>query len=173
MLNQLVKKANNKKTINDIVDFVGDNQEDFDELIHHFISGNTRVAQLVSWAIGDVAEKYPHLVESHHHIFLKKLADDSVHNSVRRNVVRIYQTVSIPEEIEGELYEKCINQILDPKEAIAIKVFSMTVCERIAMRYPDLIPELCDAIASQLPNGSAGIKNRGSKILKKLQSITN
>jgi|TARA_B110000114_G_scaffold58182_1_gene61797 hypothetical protein len=34
----------------------------------------------------------------------------------------------------------------------------MTVYEQIALKYPDLIPELIDAIKSEVPTGSAGIK---------------
>jgi hypothetical protein len=45
----------------------------------------------------------------------------------------------------------------------------MTVCERIAIKYPELNQELQSAIEATLPYGSAGMKNRGLKILKKSQ----
>jgi len=61
-----------------------------------------------------------------------------------------------------------MSYVLDPKEAIAIKAFSMTVCEQIALKYTDLIPELIDAIKSVVPTGSAGIKNRGMHTINRL-----
>ena len=45
----------------------------------------------------------------------------------------------------------------------------MSVCERIALKYPDLNQELQSAIESTLPHASVGVKNRGLKILRRIQ----
>ena len=77
----------------------------------------------------------------------------------------------IPSTIEGKLFDVGIELIIDPKEPIAIKAYSMTVCERIANRYPELNPELKYAIEATLTHASAGagVKNRGQKILNRIK----
>ena len=168
MLNHLVTKPNNKQTINEIIDFVGNSPALFAALMDCFVNGTSRVSQTTSWALSHIGEQHAELIAPYHTTLLQQLQDKTKIGAVRRNVVRIYQTCPIPPEIEGELYEACMSYMLDPKEAIAIKAFSMTVCERIANRYTDLIPELIDAVQRILPTGSSGIKNRGMHTIKRL-----
>lgn len=172
MLSHLITKPNNKQTINEIIHFIGDSPVLFAELMDYFVNGTSRVSQTTSWALGHIGEQQPKLIAPYHTILLAQLKDYQNHGAVRRNIVRIYQTCPIPEDLQGELYETCISFLLEPKEAIAIRAFSMTVCERIATQYPDLIPELIDAIKSVIPNGSSGIKNRGMHTLLRLNKQT-
>ena len=172
MLKDLISKPNNKQTILEIIDFVGDSPESFAELMECFIAGSSSVSQTTSWALSHIGEQKSELIAPHHVNLLAQLQDKPKQGVVRRNIVRIYQTCPIPEEIEVELYEACMSYMLDPKEAIAIKAFSMTVCEQIALKYPDLIPELIDALKSVVPTGSAGIKNRGMHTINRLTKKT-
>ena len=172
MLNHLVTKPNNKQTINEIIDFIGNSPVLFAALMDHFVYGTSRVSQTTSWALSHIGEQHAELIAPYHTTLLQQLQDKTKIGAVRRNIVRIYQTCPIPQEIEGELYEVCMSYILDPKEAIAIKAFSMTVCERIATKYPDLIPELIEAIQRIMPTTSSGIKNRGMHTLKRLAKKT-
>jgi hypothetical protein len=172
MLKDLISKPNNKQTILEIINFLGDSPKLFAELMECFMAGSSRVSQTTSWALSHIGEQKPELITPHHATLLAQLQDKSNQGAVRRNIVRIYQTCPIPEEIEGELYEACMSYMLDPKEAIAIKAFSMTVCEQIALKYPDLIPELIDALKSVVPTGSAGIKNRGMHTINRLTKKT-
>lgn len=168
MLQGISKLPINKNSADDIIQYINGDSARFKQLMDLFLNGNVRVSQLTSWAVGHIAEKHQSLIEPYHNQLLEKLADSSVHNSVRRNIVRIYQTATIPEEIEGIFYDYCLKAINNPKEAIAIRVFSMTVCERIAKKYIDLIPELIESLSAQLHEGSAGFKNRGAKTIKNL-----
>ena len=172
MLKDLISKPNNKQTILEIIDFVGDSPESFAELMECFIAGSSSVSQTTSWALSHIGEQKSELIAPHHVNLLAQLQDKPKQGAVRRNIVRIYQTCPIPGEIEGELYEACMGYVLDSKDAIAIKAFSMTVYEQIALKYPDLIPELIDALKSVVPTGSAGIKNRGMHTINRLTKKT-
>jgi hypothetical protein len=59
--------------------------------------------------------------------------------------------------------------LLDPKEPIAVRAFSMTVLGNLAAQHPDLKKELRLVIESQLPYGSAGFVARAKKVLKQLE----
>lgn len=171
MLAELVHRPVNKGNVDTIINYVGDDQTLFDELIQHFVYGTKRVTQLTGWAVGYLGEKHPNLLASHHRLLLDQFKNHQLHDGIRRNIVKIYQSCSIGEQLEGELYDECLANILNPKEAIAIRAFSMMACEQIAKQYPDLVPELIDAIESVLSTGSAGTKNRGMHTIRRLQKL--
>jgi hypothetical protein len=173
MLLELVTKPHTKSTINQIINYVGEDANIFKDLMKFFLSEDRRVTQLTSWAVGHIGENQPQLIAPFHLDLINQLKLDNKHNAIRRNIVRLYQFVPIPEEIEGELYDICMGFILDPKEAIAVKAFSMRVCELVAIKYPDLAPELMDAIEGAMIGASSGLKNRGSHTLRRLNKLIN
>ena len=140
------------------------------ELMECFFDEDLRVCQRAAWPAGMIADVKPELIIP----FLEKMLlnlDTPHHDAVIRNTFRTLQNVEIPEDLEGLAFEKAFEFLLDPKNAIAIRVFAMTVCGNIALKYPELKHELVPVIEEQLPYGSAGFKNRGAKILKKLNEI--
>jgi hypothetical protein len=58
---------------------------------------------------------------------------------------------------------------MDPKEPIAVRVFSMSVLANITRHEPDLKKELRIIIEDQLPFASAGFRARAKKVLKELE----
>jgi hypothetical protein len=91
------------------------------------------------------------------------------HNAIIRNTVRLWQNMEIPEVWYGEIFELCFGFVTIPTTPIAIKAFSMTVCENISKNYPELKEELVLAIEDQMQFGSPGVKSRGQKLLNKLK----
>jgi hypothetical protein len=167
MLDELVNQPHSKSTIQTLVDYVGDDKDRFAGFMQYFLGDNWRITQKCSWALGIIGERHPHLIAPYHPILLAQLKADK-HDAVKRNIVRLYQFVEIPEVIAGDLFETAMDFLLNPKIAIAIRVFSMTICERIATNYPELIPEVRIAIKSTLEGASTGHRNRAHKILKRL-----
>ena len=167
-LSEAILLPHNKKTIQTIIDCIDGDEKRFSELMDYFLSKDGRITQKASWALSTISQSHPSLFEPHHAKLIHRLKDPSTPIAIRRNTVRLYQFAEIPEEIESELYDLCIQYIVSMNEAIAVRAFSITVCERIAMRYPDLIPELMLCIESVIPTGSSGLKNRGHHTLKRL-----
>ena len=119
-------------------------------------------------ALSNIGEKHPEMFLPYHQLLLDKLQEKQSHNSIRRNIVRMYQFIEIPPEYEGNFYDLAMLYLLNPNEAIAVRAFSMRICENIALKYPELIPELIQAVESVVPNGSNGLKNRAGHVLKNL-----
>jgi predicted transcriptional regulator len=93
-------------------------------------------------------------------------------DAFKRNTLRTFQTSEIPEEVEGELFDHCIEYLKSMDEAIAIKAFGMTVARRICERYPELADEVILPVEILISeNYSAGVVNRGKKELKKLLKL--
>ena len=87
------------------------------------------------------------------------------HVAVKRNIMRLLQDIEIPKQLYGTITDKSF-MLLDPKETIAVRVFSMTVLANIAKQEPDLKKELRIVIEDQLLYASAGFLSRAKKVLK-------
>lgn len=162
---------NSKQNVKFIVEYIGNDPTRFDELIQLFFYNEIRVAQRASWALGMCGERYPELVKPYLTEMVQHLKKPK-HNAVRRNIVRIFQFIEIPEELLGETVDICFSLLNDPQEAIANRVFSMTVLYNACLREPLLADELRATIEIHYEDGSAGFKSRGRKILKQLTQLS-
>ena len=122
---------------------------------------------MAAWPVGYLGRSYPELIYPYFESMINMM-DNPSHNAVLRNIVRILEDITIPEEYDGEIYDRCYSFLNDPNQPIAVRCFSMTVCYNIAQKYPDLKEELASSIKLHLPHGSAGFKSRGNKLLNKL-----
>ena len=154
-----------------IRDYIGDNQALFDELMEHFFSNEYRVTQRAAWVMTHCTDKRPHLINPHLEKMANNLKDKKIHVAVKRNTVRLLQNVAIPEDLMGTVADCCFNFLADPKEAVAVRVFSMSILYELCKKEPDLAGELKLTIEEFMPHGTAGFRSRGKKILKGVQKI--
>ena len=138
------------------------------ELMDCFFADDWRLNQRGAWAVGILGESQPSLMLPYMEQMIAHLKSPK-HDAVLRNTVRLWQNMEIPEVWHGEIFEICFGFITNTTTPIAIKAFSMTVCENISKNYPELQQELILAIEDQMEFGSSGVKNRGQKLLKKLK----
>ncbi len=136
------------------------------DLMHFFFHEKWRYGQRASWSIGQIGLKQPKLIQPYLSKMVSKL-DEDTHDAVKRNTVRIFESIVIPEELEGPLFDKCLDFVIDTKIAVAIRCFSLTVCGKIAENYPELQSELVAVAHEYMPHGSAGFKFRCRKLIKK------
>jgi hypothetical protein len=91
-----------------------------------------------------------------------------IHDSGPRTIFRILESeLNIDEAYAGKLIDLAFKYLQDPKSAIAIKVFSMTFIANQLLTYPDLKHELESTLSAQMELGSAGFRNRASKLAEK------
>ena len=106
--------------------------------------------------------------------YFEETIDKMVHSSVdgvKRSFLKIYAEYvpdlkPIPNL--GLLVQYCFEWLMNPKETIAVRMYSIDVLFRVAQFEPDLKNEIRAVAEFQLPYGSVGFKNRTSKILAKL-----
>ena len=169
MLKDLNLTINTKENIAKIITYADKDTEKLKELMTYFLGDNARISQVTSWAVGHIGESQPMLFKPYHSQLLARFKNRQNHNAIRRNIARIYQFIEIPQHIESELFDLCLQAILSPYEAIAIRAFCMTIGERIATKYQELIPELTIAIESTYDTGTSGIRNRAMHTLQRLK----
>lgn len=151
-----------------LVNYIDKDPERFKQLIDIFFAGPYRVTQRASWALSCCVDKNPSLLLHHIKVIINVLNEKDTPVAVKRNIIRLLQFVEIPKKYYGVLVDRCF-ELMDPKEPIAIRVFSMTVLGNIAQHLPDLKNELELVIEDQLPYASAGYLSRAKKVLKDLK----
>lgn len=166
-LREELVKNHTKELIERIVRYVDNDKKRFAELMNLFLGNIEVISQRAAWAVSYCAEGHPELVSP----YLERMLDNlnqRVHDAVKRNTIRTFQDIDIPEKLQGKAADICFRFLYSNDETIAVKVFSMTVLHNLSKEHPDLRNELRMAIEEQMPYASAGFKSRGKKILKAL-----
>ncbi len=166
-----VQGGMNKVKTQQVVDWVGFDEERMEQLVELFVAGPWRVTQSCAWPLSVIAEKHTALVLPHLETLVQKAADPQQHVAVKRNVIRLLQFVELPEHLLGIVAELCFNTLSNASEAVAPRVFSMTVLLHICQQLPELREELQLIIEDHLPYGTAGFQSRGRKVLKALARL--
>jgi len=170
-LREEILKEHSKAQCTKIVNWVGSSQQRFDELFGLFLDNEYRVTQRAAWPVSYCVIANPHFINKHWKKLISNLKKPNLHDAVKRNSIRLLQDIEIPEKYQGELMDICFKYLGSPTEALAVKVFSMSVLGNLAKKYPEIKPELKLLIEDQLPNQSAGFISRGKKILKQLEKL--
>ncbi len=160
---------NSKEIVLQVIDEVRKNPSRMQELMDCFFDEDLRLCQRAAWPVGMIADYDPDLIIPYLEKMLVNL-ETPHHDAVIRNTFRTLQNIDIPEDIEGLAFEKAFDFLLDPNNAVGIRVFAMTVCGNIALKYPELKHELIPVIEEQMIYGSAGYISRGKRILKSLMN---
>jgi len=168
MLRQEILKEHSKAQCNAIVEWVGQSQKRFDELFNLFINDEYRVVQRAAWPVSYCVKKYPSFIKNHFEELIKKLQEPGVHDSVKRNSMRLLEAIQIPEKFQGSIMDIAFNYIASPTEATAIKAFSITVLGNMAIQYPEIIPELKTIIEEQFEKEKPAFKSRAKRLFKEL-----
>ncbi len=148
--------------------WVGADPRRFRRLVRCLTDGDPVVTQRSAWVVSLCSERHPGLVIPHLPRLIARMQEPGVHDAVRRNVIRILQTVDIPPRLQGPVAEVCFRYLTAVDTPVAVRVFSMTVLAGIAGRHPDLKRELRLVIEQMVPYGSPGIQARARRVLRQL-----
>lgn len=158
-----------KENCKKIVDWVGNDSKRFNELFDLFLNDEYRVTQRAAWPVSYCVIAHPELMKNNFEKLIANLSKPGINDSIKRNTVRLLQAVNIPEKQEGAVMDICFNYVASPKEAVAIKAFSLTILGKLAKKYPEIISEIKLLIEDQLPHQTAAFKSRVKKLLKEIQ----
>ena len=167
-LRETILEEHSKAQTNKIIKWIGSNQKRFDELFKLFLNDEYRVVQRAAWPLSYCVINHPELIKKHFTKLIKNLRKPGLHDSVKRNTVRLLQHIPIPGKLHGEVMDICFNYISDPKEKVAIKAFSLTTLENLCQQYPEIRQELKAIIEDRWDYETAAFRSRAKKILSKL-----
>lgn len=167
-LRETILAEHSKAQCKKIVKWVGDNQVRFDKLFYLFLNDEYRVVQRSAWPVSHCVENHPRLINKHFTKLIHNLKKTGIHDAVKRNSVRLLQYVNIPEKLHGKIMDICFNYVSSPEEAVAIKVFSLTVLQNLSRQYPEIKNEIKLVIEERWDCETPAFRSRGKEILKKL-----
>lgn len=163
-----LQKEHSKAQTIKIADYVGVNKRYFKKLVDVYLAGPYRITQRAAWPMSLCVERHPHLILPHLGQILNFVKRPGVHDAVKRNTVRLLQFIEIPARYRGKVADVCFGFLSNRKEAIAVRVFSMTVLSNLSRTEGDLQRELRLLIEDELPVASPAFRARARVTLKEL-----
>lgn len=165
---KILAEKHSKEAVQRITDYIGSDTTRFNQLITIFLEGPYRITQRAAWPMSYCVENNPDLIRPYLGKIIKVLAQHDVPVAIKRNIVRLLQFIKIPTKHAGEVSSLCLNFLANNKEAIAVRVFAMTVLQNIGHDIPEIKNELRLLIEDHLPYASPGFAARARKVLKEL-----
>ena len=166
-LYQELSAEHSKASRDRIVSYISNDSDKFATLFDLFKNGDSRISQRAAWSVGYCAEKYPGLALPYSSEMVGYLRKEGIHDSIKRNILRIFQDIDIPPELEEDLLELCFGYLTNKKEAVATRVFSMQILANLSKKYMEIRNELKVIIEDELPYAKPAFVSRGRKILPK------
>ncbi len=120
-LRETILKEHSKANCNTIVKWVGNNEQRFDELVKLFMEDEYRVVQRAAWPLSEIAKEHPLLIKKHLRKIITYVKKPGLHEAVKRNTIRLFQYIHIPEKFHGEIMSLCFDYLISPTEKPAVK----------------------------------------------------
>jgi len=165
-LKESLLEEHSKKQCDKIVGYIGSDKKLFAGLMNLFFEGEYRITQRAAWPVSNCVKNHPELIVPYIKQMLDNLSKKDLHDAVKRNTVRLLQTVKIPKKYHGQLMNICFDFIQSNETAVAIKAFSLTILQNFTAQYPEIIPELKLVIQERSNYETAAFQARARKILK-------
>ncbi len=159
-----------KQNISRLANYIGKDKKRCAILWKLIRYGEAPLPQRGAWLFETCVPKHPELALPYLKEMLSYMQQD-VPDGVRRSFSKVFSVVEIPEDISGEIYDLCLNWIIQEKTSIAVKAHCMETAKNIALPYPELREEVALVIRDQMEySESAGVQARGKRLLKELEN---
>jgi hypothetical protein len=165
-LRETLLTEHSKAQTNKIIKWIGNDQKRFDELFDLFLNDEYRVVQRAAWPLSYCVISHPQLIKKHFARLVKNMKKPGLGDSVKRNTVRLLQHIQIRGKFLGDIMNTCFDYLIDPKEKVAVKAFSLTILDNLSKQYPEIRQELKTIIEDRWDTETAAFRSRAKKILK-------
>ena len=155
-----------------ITKHIGASQKRFGELVAIVTGDDPLLAQRAAWVITHVAESRPAIVKPFLRELLEFIQRPNLHDAIKRNTMKAASLIDLPDDLAGLAADLAFDLLASPAEAVATKVYSMSVLEKLCEREPELAGELRLHIQDQLPTATkAAFHSKARHVLKTLDRI--
>lgn len=162
---------NPKIEINHYTDLILKREITQEDILHFINQDNLAGLETLFWVLREVSRKdidfFEGIEELLYEVWLKHPDSDMI----SRNFLGLLQEINIPNFLEDQIYERSFKLLTQVSQPIAVKAFSMSVCFKIAQKYPELLHELrmvIEDIVMLYGQESGALLSRGRQILKKI-----
>jgi hypothetical protein len=158
----------NGKQVRQLAAEIGNNQQQFDALMHFWFHGPGRQAFNSAWVVQHCCNHHPDLFLPHADAVIahfNKLA----HHTTRRIAFRSLALVDVYQlEQSGTLVDMCFTMLYDPNQEASFHYHTINILWRLCSHEPELIPEFRLALERVQQYGTAGTQSRVKAVLKEM-----
>ena len=172
-LHDALQSEHSKAQTLKITVYIGGSRKRFGELIEILVGDDRKLAQRAAWVVSHCAEANPSAVQPYLRVLLENLERPNLHDAIKRNTMKGVAALKLPDDLAGLAAGIAFDLLGSPTEAVATKVYAMSVLEPLCQREPVLADELRLHIEHQLSASSpAAFRVRSRDVLKRLDRST-
>lgn len=147
-------------------------QKKYDEMLSVAMLDKYPVSMRAARILGLCQIKNEILIKPHIRKIVQSLNKIKI-EGVKRGFLKILSENPdlINEDSLGLLADMAFEWIVDPKQAVAIKIYSVDLLVFVVKKYPELVQELVSSLEIAMEDGSKGVKSKCKHTLKKLRQI--
>ena len=151
---------------------IGNSQKKYNEMLAVAMLDKYPVSMRAARILTLCESKNRTLIKPHIKTIVQSLAKIKVEGA-KRGFLKILSEIPdvINEESLGLLADMAFDWIGDPKQAIAIRVYSIDLLLYVVKKYPDLVHEFASNLEIIMEDGSSGLKYKCRHTLKQLRNI--
>ncbi|MBI3520289.1 MAG: hypothetical protein HY062_13160 [Bacteroidetes bacterium] len=112
------------------------------ELLGLALDSDQVISNRAMWVLNHCADLDANRIKPFQEKLISHLKNKHLHSGVVRSILRMFREQPIPKTLESFMLDKCFNYLKNPAEAIAVRVFAMTIVLNISKPYPELLNEL-------------------------------
>lgn len=154
-----------RRNIDLVTQYVIENEGGVQALVELVLENDPKVSHRAAWALEKVSEKQKEPAAVYLPMLVEQL-NNFHHSGIRRCIAKVLMMHQIPETLEGEVLDFCLNMIESAKEPVAVKANCMAITFSLLPKYPELKNEVFEIIKQQIPFNSVGFVSR-FKVLKR------
>ena len=167
-----VKEKRNKAGMEALAEWVDGDPDRFAETWHVMQHGTTRDSECASWMVDKCLMRWPELLlpfQYDAYTILRGPFHQAVHRCLTKNLLH----VAIADDLRLPLFDYCIDAIGNESVSVAVRCHCILLGWKIAEPDDALADELGLMIRANMQTGTAGFRNRGSRVLKWIESSRN
>lgn len=168
VLKNKLLEGHNKAICEEVLAYIGDDKKKVGALVKIVGSEDKKLSQRAAWVLGYVGERSHYHLTPHLKQLLVLMTEPNRHPAIRRNITRALQYVHLPEDFHGTVMDTCFRFLEDPKEAAAVKAFSISILENLWHEYPEIGDELRTVLTTLMEDALPSFKVRARRLLSLL-----
>lgn len=142
----------------------------FRELMNFIVSEPDPLPMRASWVAEGITLAHPEMINPYTGMLIRNLRRYS-HPGTRRNLLKIFSRMEIPEKYHGILLDVCFDWIAAEDRTLSEKVYAMQIIANHLHLYPELANEFFEILEDQIPKNSPGFVSRVRTIKKELKGL--
>lgn len=141
-IRERLQKNHNRTTADAIVRYVAHDPARLEQLMELVLKADQDLAPWAAWPMSYLAETHSQYFVEWVPRLLERLQQPNLHTGLRRNVLRAFEHLDVPEALAARAIDLFFAHITHTGYPPAVTAFAITAAARACAPYPELLAEL-------------------------------